>query len=219
MDSCSQKTRSKNIIQRSHHRWNVPSLTPGTKHVKAQTSGLPKNVSTMRRSEELPIDSIDSTFSIESHMAEVGAASLRVQGMLPGTQIFTRPWDTCTLRGRAIAGTKRVIDEQHPEVLQRVQPRISQFRCLLHKGESCRLCAMKDDAPGRHVRQLSATDASAPGTRSAGVTATRVELASQRARPPQSSGRYGCVQCLFACFKDSWDWNHSLYTEGVPATS
>ena len=126
--------------------------------MKAQTSGLqeivctffylhlPKNVSTMRRSEELPIDSIDSTFSIESHMAEVGAASLRAQGMLPGTQIFTRPWDTCTLRGQAIAGTKRVIDEQHPEVLQRVQPsihaRISQFRCLLHKGESCRLCVM-----------------------------------------------------------------------------
>ena len=91
----------------------------------------------------------------------VKAEALRDPGqtaMNPDLQIWLM--ESCALCGQALAGNKAVkqhLNRQHPEVMTRVQavisPRLQLHKVMMKKGQPCRYCRTKVDAPGRHSEQ------------------------------------------------------------------
>ena len=78
--------------------------------------------------------------------------------MNPDLQIWLM--ESCALCGQALAGNKAVkqhLNRQHPEVMTRVQaiisPRLQLHKVMMKKGQPCRYCRTKVDAPGRHSEQ------------------------------------------------------------------
>ena len=91
----------------------------------------------------------------------VKAEALREPGqaaMNPDLQIWLM--ESCALCGQALAGNKAVkqrLNRQHPEVMTSVQsiisPRLQLHKVMMKKGQPCRYCRTKVDAPGRHSEQ------------------------------------------------------------------
>ena len=91
----------------------------------------------------------------------VKAEALREPGqaaMNPDLQIWLM--ESCALCGQALAGNKAVkqhLNRQHPEVMTSVQaiisPRLQLRKVMMKKGQPCRYCRTKVDAPGRHSEQ------------------------------------------------------------------
>ena len=98
---------------------------------------------------------------LEQLHERVKAEALREPGqaaMNPDLHIWLM--ESCALCGQALAGNKAVkqhLNRQHPEVMSRVQaiikPRLQQHKVMMKKGQTCRYCGTKVDAPGRHSEQ------------------------------------------------------------------
>ena len=100
---------------------------------------------------------------LEQLHERVKAEALRDPGqtaMNPDLQIWLM--ESCALCGQALAGNKAVkqhLNRQHPEVMTRVQakisPRLQLHKVMMKKGQPCRYCRTKVDAPGRHSEQCA----------------------------------------------------------------
>ena len=143
---------------------------------------------------------------LEQLHARVKEAALREPGqaaMNPEFQIWLL--ESCALCGQALAGNKAVkqhLNRQHPEVMSCVQdiisPRLQQHKVMMKKGQPCRYCRTKVDAPGRHSEQCvpllqthvlqEAQQQRLDLTPRAYVTKTRESPATSSSRRPPSLG-------------------------------
>ena len=70
--------------------------------------------------------------------------------------------ESCVLCGQTISaqkGIKQHFNRQHPEIMEALAtilpPQLQQFKVFCHKGDTCRYCRHRIDAPGRHSQQCS----------------------------------------------------------------
>ena len=70
--------------------------------------------------------------------------------------------ESCILCGQAVSaqkGIKQHLHKQHPGLMQAVEAklpaRLHPFKVLMHKGDQCRYCHLRVDAPGRHAQQCA----------------------------------------------------------------
>ena len=125
------------------------------KHV--ETSTCPKVELLLRVQEEVPPQQTSSRGLQERLQTDVESSPESAATNPEYHSIFM---ESCVLCGQALPGqkgAKQHLNRQHPEIMSSLesclQERLKSFKVLLHKGEHCRFCHHKVDAPGRHVQQ------------------------------------------------------------------
>ena len=124
-------------------------------HIKASTCPRVSILLQNQADAEAPVTELEQLHE------RVKVEALREPGqaaMNPELQIWLM--ESCALCGQALAGNKAVkqhLNRQHPEVMTSVQaiisPRLQLHKVMMKKGQSCRYCRTKVDAPGRHSEQ------------------------------------------------------------------
>ena len=125
------------------------------RHIEASTCPRVSILLQIQDDAEAPVT------ELEQLHARVKAAALQDPGqaaMNPDLQIWLM--ESCALCGQALAGNKAVkqhLNRQHPEVMTCVhaiiKPRLQLHKVMMKKGQPCRYCRTKVDAPGRHSEQ------------------------------------------------------------------
>ena len=125
------------------------------RHVEASTC---PRVSILLQNQD---DAEEPITELEQLHERIKVEALRDPGqtaMNPDLQLWLL--ESCALCGQALAGNKAVkqhLNRQHPDVMTCVQakitPKLQQHKVMMKKGQSCRYCRTKVDAPGRHSEQ------------------------------------------------------------------
>ena len=122
-----------------------------------ETTTCPRSDLLSRRNEELPIEiqhqQDEQTRLHAAVMADLGAAARD-----PAHHSLFM--ESCVLCGQTLSaqkGIKQHLNRQHPEVMEALAnllpQRLLQYKVLFHKGDTCRYCRHRIDAPGRHSQQ------------------------------------------------------------------
>ena len=119
----------------------------------------PRSDLLFRKSEELPIE-IQHQQEAQARLRAAVSTDLEAAARDPAHHSLFM--ESCVLCGQTISaqkGIKQHFNRQHPEIMKALAtirpPRLQQFKVFFHKGDTCRYCRHRIDAPGRHSHQCS----------------------------------------------------------------
>ena len=125
------------------------------KHVEAST--CPRVELLHRQQEELPTEIQDQQNQAQQ-LQEAATRDPEAAARNPAFHsLFMESSTICRQLLSGQKGAKQHLNKQHPNIMSKLdkllQPRLQHFKVVLHKGDTCRYCRLKVDAPGRYAQQ------------------------------------------------------------------
>ena len=127
------------------------------RHVELST--CPRVELLLRVEEELPIE-VQTQQNAIVKLREAAKRDPEESARRP--EFHSAFMESCILCGQAVSaqkGIKQHLHKQHPGLMQAVEDklpaRLHPFKVMMHKGDQCRYCHLRIDAPGRHAQQCA----------------------------------------------------------------